>query len=206
MRPFIVRLTVTVIAASGALAMSPHAAQASLLNGCPDADASQPFQPWGDNAMYVAAPDGGFEQGGGVWDLEDGAAVVSGNESFQVGGAGDSNALALPDGSEAVTAPICIGLDSPTMRFFARNDGDPDTSLRVSVIIHTLLGPLTLPIGSVDGTDSWHPTPAFLLIANLTALPILNDGTAAIQLRFAPHGSGGDWRIDDVYVDPWKGR
>ena len=59
-------------------------------------------------------------------------------------------------------------------------------------------------LGSVDGTDSWHPTHTFLLLANLTALPIVNDGTASIRLRFAPHG--GDWRIDDVYVDPWKGR
>ena len=129
-----------------------------------------------------------------------------GNESFQVGGAGDSQALALPDGSSATTAPICVGLDSPTLRFFARNDGDPDSGLRVSVIVQTLLGPLTLPIGTVDGTDSWHPTPSLLLLANLTALPIVNDGTASIRLRFPPQGSGGDWRIDDVYVDPWKGR
>ena len=54
------------------------------------------------------------------------------------------------------------------------------------------------------GTDAWRPTPAFLLLANLTALPIVNDSTASIRLRFTPHG--GDWRIDDVYVDPWKGR
>jgi hypothetical protein len=32
----------------------------------------------------------------------------------------------------------------------------------------------------------------------------VNDGTASIRLRFTPYG--GDWRIDDVYVDPWKGR
>ena len=203
MRPLIVRLSVTVTAALAALAIATPAASASLLNGCPDAGASQPFQPWGDDAMYVLAPDGGLEQGGGAWDL-DGAAVVAGNESFQVGGAGDSWSLSLPDDGRATTADTCIGLDSPTMRFFARNDGDPDGRLVVSVIVDTLLGPLTLPIGSVDGTDAWHPTPPFLLLANLTALPIVNDSTASIRLRFTPHG--GDWRIDDVYVDPWKGR
>ncbi len=206
MRPFIVRLPVTVIAALAAVAMSPHVASASLLDGCPDADASQPFLPWGDQAMYVPAPDGGFEHGGGAWDLQDGATVVAGNETFQVGGAGDSQALSLPDGSDATTAPICIGLDSPTARLFVRNDGDADSSLRVSVVVQTLLGPLTLPVGTLGGTDSWHPTPSLLLLANLTALPIVNDGTATIRLRFSPRGSGGDWRIDDVYVDPWKGR
>lgn len=206
MRPFLARLSVTALAGIAALAIGAPAASASLLDGCPDADASQPFLPWGDQSMYVLAPDGGFEHGGDVWDLADGAAVVSGNESFQVGGAGDSQALALPDGSSATTAQTCIGLDSPTLRFFARNDGDPDAGLRVSVIVQTLLGPLTLPIGTVDGRDSWHPTPPLLLLANLTALPIVNDGTAQVRLRFRPQGSGGDWRIDDVYVDPWKGR
>lgn len=204
MRPFIVRLSVTVTAALAALAIAAPSAGASLLDGCPDADAVQPFLPWGDQSWYVLAPDGGLEQGGDVWSLRDGAAVVRGNETFQVGGEGDSWSLALPDGSQATTADACIGLDSPTMRFFARNDGDPDGFLSVSVVVHTLLGPLTLPIGSVDGTDAWHPTPPFLLLANLTALPIVNDGTASIRLRFTPHG--GDWRIDDVYVDPWKGR
>jgi len=204
MRPFIVRLSVTVTAALAALAIAVPSASASLLDGCPSADAVQPFLPWGDQSWYVLAPDGGFEQGGGVWSLEDGAAVVAGNESFQVGGAGDSWSLALPDGSRATSADVCIGLDSPTMRFFARNDGDPNGSLSVSVIVHTLLGPLVVPVGRVDGTDAWQPTPVFLLLANLTAVPIVNDGTASIQLRFTPHG--GDWRIDDVYVDPWKGR
>jgi hypothetical protein len=205
MRPFIVRLSITVTAAVAALAMAAPAASASLLDGCPSADAAQPFLKWGDESWYVLAPDGGFEQGGGAWSLAGGATVVNGNERFQVGGAGDSWSLSLPDGSRATSAEACIGIDSPTMRFFARNHGDPDASLRVSVVVDTLLGPLTVPIGSVDGgQSSWHPTPVFLLLANLTALPIVNDGTASIRLRFTP--DGGDWRIDDVYVDPWKGR
>src|SRR5437762_5499117 len=114
MRPFLARLSVTVTAAIAALAIGAPAASASLLDGCPDTDASQPFLPWGDESMYVLAPDGGFENGGDAWDLQDGAAVVRGNESFQVSGAHDSHALVLPDGSEATTAATCIGVDSPT--------------------------------------------------------------------------------------------
>jgi hypothetical protein len=205
MRPFIVRLSVSVTAALAALAIIAPSAGASVLDGCPANDAVQPFLPWGDQSWYVLAPDGGFEHGGDVWNLSDGAAVVSGNESFQVGGDADSWSLSLPDGSRATSADICIGIDSPTMRFFARNDGDPDASLRVSVIADTLLGRVTVPIGTVGGGQSaWHPTPIYPLLANLTALPIVEDGTASIRLRFEPHG--GDWRIDDVYVDPWKGR
>ena len=37
----------------------------------------------------------------------------------------------------------------------AVGESRPDSSLRVSVVIQALLGPLTVPIGAVDGTDSW---------------------------------------------------
>jgi hypothetical protein len=74
----------------------------------------------------------------------------------------------------------------------AVGESRPDSSRRVSVVIQTLLGPLTVPIGAVDGTDSWRPTPPLLLLAKLTALPIVNGSTASIRLRFAPRGSGGD--------------
>src|SRR5690242_21704738 len=99
MRPFIVRLSVTVTAALAALAIASPAASATLVDGCPDTGASQPFQPWGDDAMYVLAPDGGLEQGGDAWSLADGAAVVAGNASCQVSGPGDSSRLSRPDRS-----------------------------------------------------------------------------------------------------------
>ena len=65
------------------------------------------------------------QSGGSGWTLERGAAVVHGNEPFYVGGGGDACALALPPGGSATTAPVCIGIEHPTLRFFARNTGDP---------------------------------------------------------------------------------
>jgi len=63
-----------------------------------------------------------------------------------------------------------------------------------------------LPIADLAGSSDWQPGPAMLLLANLTALPIVDGGATHVRLRFTPLGAGGDWRIDDVYVDPWKGR
>src|SRR3954451_22077002 len=54
------------------------------------------FAPWHDNKGYVLSENGGFEQGDAGWTLAGGAAVVEGNETFAVGGAGDHQALALP--------------------------------------------------------------------------------------------------------------
>lgn len=60
----------------------------------PAAPLSQPFAQWTDTADYVLVPDGGLEAGGAEWTLARGAAVVEGNEPFQVGGASDHLALA----------------------------------------------------------------------------------------------------------------
>ena len=56
-------------------------------------------------------------------------------------------------------------------------------------------------------TRSWSPSlPALQLMGALNVLTL--DGlTSDIALRFTPKGTlfgSGTWRLDDVYVDPWK--
>src|SRR5688500_9811392 len=92
---------------------------------CAAQELSQPFMPWADPMSYTLAPDGGFEEGGSSWSLDDGAAVVSGNESHYVRSAGDTRSLKLPSGSSATSAAMCVGLEHPTLRLFARNTGSP---------------------------------------------------------------------------------
>ena len=41
--------------------------------------------------------------------------------------------------------------------------------------------------------------------AAVTALPLVTDGRVSVAFRFRPQGALGNWRIDDVYVDPLKG-
>ena len=99
MRPFLARLSVIVTAVIAALAIGAPGASASLLDGCPDADASQPFLPWGDQSMYVLAPDGGLEHGGDVWDLEDGATVVSGTRASRSAATATRSRSRFPTGA-----------------------------------------------------------------------------------------------------------
>src|SRR5690349_15218495 len=67
-------------------ALSSAPANASLLglagDQCADAPVSQPFTAWNDNADYELAPGGNFESSAQGWTLSNGAAVVTGNESF----------------------------------------------------------------------------------------------------------------------------
>jgi hypothetical protein len=159
---------------------------------CAPASASKTFLPWLDVADYVSAPGGDLESEG-PWDLDGGAAVVDGNEPFQVGGADDSASLRLPAGGSATTAPMCVGLEHPTLRFFAK--GPLLGALKVDAVV----GGHALPIGAVVGGGRWAPSLPLPIVLNNLALLQQTD----VSFRFTPL-LGSSWSVDDVYVDPYR--
>jgi hypothetical protein len=168
-----------------------------------DSTSKKVFAPWGDSANYARLLNNGFESGTTGWVMSGGAKVVSGNESFKVGGTGDSRSLLLPAGSSAYSATVCFKLGDWHMRMFARNVGSSTGKLRVQVIVPSLLGGLLtiLDGGTFSSSGSWAPSPRMnLLLSNVTSLL----GTRAVAFRFAPVGTGAAYQIDDVYLDPWK--
>jgi hypothetical protein len=178
------------LGAVGALAVLALAAPQAHA-ACPAQPLDQTFRPWLDYASYQQAPDSGFESGGS-WSLSGGATVVDGNEPYLDG----TKSLDLPPGSTATTAPICVTVAHPTIRFFARNTGAALAPLTVTVQFKTLLGlPLELPVGVVLGGAEWAPTLPLLLVGNL-----LSD---EVRFRFTT-AAGSAWRVDDVYVDPYS--
>jgi hypothetical protein len=123
-----------------------------------------------------------------------------------VGRAADGSALALPNGSAATTSTMCVGLLDPTLRLFALNKGSLLSTLKVEVLYTDALGKAhAQTIGLVLGTGTWQPTLPTLMLANLSALPLVTDGQVKVAFRFTPQGLFGNWQIDDVYVDPLKG-
>jgi hypothetical protein len=191
-------LALLVLLAALAVLALPGPAHAS---GCPDQPLARTFQPWLDPAWYVAAPDGGLEAGAEGWALDGGAAVVAGNEPFYVGDPGDARSLALPTGASATTPPVCMGVEHPTLRFFARNTGSPTSTLVVSVVFRDLLGrERALPVSAIVAGDEWAPTPVVPVLVNLLSLL----GDQQVAFRFTALDERGEWTIDDVYVDPYK--
>jgi len=164
---------------------------------CDDATAAKVFAPWLDGASYSLAPGGNAEGPTSGWTFAGGAQVVSG---------GGAKSFAIPSGGKLTTAPVCVGLENPTIRFFARRTGGSLLStLAVSVRFQTVLGlTATLPIGVVPGlSTSWSPSLPMTVIANL--LPLLPNDKTAVQFQFTPV-LGGSWAVDDVYVDPMRMR
>jgi hypothetical protein len=169
---------------------------------CSDFEMSQVFLPWVDPADYVLDPGGSFEDGAAGWTLS-GAQIASGNEPYHVGNASDSNSLSLPGGSSATTSTVCVGLEHPSVRFFARNTGSPLGTLRVDVLFEDAAGAVhSVPIGVVLGlAGGWQVSTPMPIIANL--LPLLPGNYTPVAFKLTPQG--GSWKVDDFYVDPRHG-
>jgi len=194
------------LAASAASASRAEAADGSLL-GC-GYTPEHPFLRFLDPLPYTLAPDGGFEAGAAGWQLSGGAKVVSGNNSFYLSGAG-SKALQIPSGGSATSPPMCVPLLLPVVRF-AATGGAFLSTLKVEAVWNDSAGRQKsielLPI-VLGGARSWLPTLPLLQLGGALNALTLNGLTTEMSFRFTPRGGlfgSGTWKIDDIYVDPWK--
>ena len=95
---------------------------------------------------------------------------------------------------------ICVGIEHPTLRFFAKNNRALLSTMTVEVIFETSLGlKLAAPVGVLLPNGLWKPSPRFLVVANL--MPLLPGEHTPVQFRVRSVGLG-TWSVDDFYVDP----
>jgi hypothetical protein len=190
-------------------AAGPSTASAGVLvasaPNCDNGAVSQPFAQFGDDNSYFLSPGGDFENGAGEW-ADSGARVVGDQEPWQVNGDG-SHALNIPAGRSVVSPTMCVGIEHPTMRFFAHRSGGGllavASNLLVTARVETSLGLVVeVPVGTLTTLTNgakWNKTPTQIVLASL--LPLLPGEHTPIQFRFTAVGTS-DWVIDDVYVDP----
>ena len=190
------------------MCLAPATANAGILvntesaKNCTTQVLEQPFKRWLDYFRYTLVPGGNFESGAPAWTLSN-AKVVSGNEPFYVRSSRDARSLSLGASGSAVSRPVCVGIDYPILRFFARNRGLVTSSLSVEVLFETSLGQvMSMPVGVVPSLGSWQPTLPVAVVANL--LPLLPNQKTAVAFRIRAVGLGGNWQIDDVFVDPHR--
>jgi hypothetical protein len=188
----------------------PGSASAGVLvasaPSCDNGAASQPFAQFGDDNSYFLAPGGNFESGAAGWSLG-GARVVGDQEPWRVADDNGSHALSIGAGRSVVSPTVCLGLEHPTMRFFAHRSGGGLlgglSQLVVTARVETSLGLVVeVPVGTVTTLTNgvqWNRTPTQVVLASL--LPLLPGEHTPVQFRFTAVGTG-DWVIDDVFVDP----
>jgi hypothetical protein len=181
-----------------ALVALPAVAQAA----CPTTPTTQAFKSLGDNAQYSLVSNGAFESGTGGWSLT-GSATAAGNESYKVHGSSDSKSLSINPTGLAVSPALCVGIEHPSFRFFARRTSGSWGTLNVKLRWTGSDGKTNeTVVGSLNGDTSWTASPALALA---TTLPLWQSGqTASVRIVFDPEDFGGAWAIDDVYVDPYR--
>jgi hypothetical protein len=189
-------LTAMFVAAPAAFAGSSGSAG---VPGC-GYDGTSVFAPWGDNSSYTLTPDGGFENAADGWTLDGGAAVVESNETFQVGGAADHQALDLPAGSSATSPSFCVSRREDIVRLFVRTDSGRKARLKVEVLYTDATGATeSVRIDRLRASDSWDASDRLKLALPKQARSKL--ATASVSLRFTPLDDDG-FQVDDVYIDP----
>lgn len=169
---------------------------------CDGLGAEQPFLDWGDDDLYVLADGGDFESPLDGWQLRGGASVVEGGNTLRPRSSGHS--LALPAGSSATSAPICVSSRTPTARLFSTTGARAYGSLlKVEVLyLDRATGAVerALPLSALTHERAWDASRRIDLAQALFDLDPETD-RGAIRLRFTPL-LGSDWRIDDVFIDP----
>ncbi len=197
------------VLAAGALAIVAlgTGAQATLAYGtplqCTARSQAAVFAPWGDKAYYFLASNGNFENGSTNWSLTGGASVASGNETSYVGARSDSHSLNIPAGGAAESRTFCVSRGEDVVRLFVNNSHTSGAILHVDA---TVVNPDTGAVGysafDVNGdvpSSAWSPT-AQLKIPNLLG----GSGTEQLTLRLSIRGTPTTWKVDDIYVDPFK--
>jgi len=172
---------------------------------CPAGTLSQPFKQFGDNAYYTLAPGAGFESGMTAWSLS-GSTLATGNERYFLRGTSDSRALKVAANGVAVSPSLCVDSGMPTLRLVGKKlNANVTGQLKVEILYKTSSGDTKVSLagqmahGSKENYSDWKPSNILKLT---TALPISSlGGTATVQLRVSAD-KGGDWLIDDVFVDP----
>jgi hypothetical protein len=200
---------VALLTAAVGAALAVTATVASAAGTCVFPTSSALFKPWADTNSYFVAPGGDFEAGLSGWSAAGGAGVVSGNESYGVGGAGSSS-LGLPTTSSVVTTPtMCVTSNAPVFRMFVKNNGNLghiDGQLAVYLNFSGADGKLQqVKIAALTVTNTkWTLSPKISFIQYLSTP--LQSGYANISFTIRPNDTHGNWQIDDLYVDPYSSK
>jgi hypothetical protein len=187
------------ILATAALAVSASPALAGT-TACSGATTSPVFSPWGDAALYTPFKGAGFESGASGWSWGGKANIVAGDDATLVGAIG-THAVDIPGGGLAKSPWLCVDSTMPSMRFMVRRvSGTGDLTVK-----GTLAGTgfSAAIVTTVAGTATWQPSAIVYFPSVFTTL-VANGGLNA-QFQFVAD-AGTVYRIDDVYMDPYKTR
>jgi hypothetical protein len=199
-----VAATLAVVAVVGAFGAGFGVAGNAAPPSCTVSTAtSQPFLQWNDQSYYFLAPGGSFEQALTGWHFTGAVHAISGNESYYVNGASDTQSLWFDHNASAQSPNVCVTIHSPSVRLFAKNSGDRRSTLQVMLNYTDKSGKAkSAQVGSLTASADWAPTTSILFLDKVAPV-VGGQGQTLVSFTFHVFGAG-NWQIDDFYVDPIK--
>ena len=185
----------------------------------------QPFDQFGDRRDYVLAPSGAFEHIDATlnpleltidlsqlgWQPRSGAGITLGNEAYYLRRHTDGWSLALPEGAAATSPAMCVDLHYPHMRVVTRASSRSTPTSDLKLAVHVAYPGSETPgfqrvdtVNGLEGSDvrqGWRVSPDIPLRPERGGT---KPGPRLAALRFT--AVSGDWKIDDIYVDPRRHR
>jgi hypothetical protein len=161
------------------------------------------FASLGDMRDYVLAPGGSFEgKDLAGWQVLK-AKTGGGGSPLEVREVDDNKrSLHIPPGGSATSPAMCVDLHYPTFRLMTKAQ-QAKGQLQVELVYPDSENPVFHPVGSLTaGSKDWQAS------ADMPVFPERGGaapGMRRVALRFtsvAAGGSAGEWRLDDLYVDP----
>ena len=186
----------TALAVAGAITAGPGRASACTTK--------QAFAGFGDSAYYALFIGGNIEGDGAPWKATGSVSVSAENESHRIGNASDKSSLSLGKGSSASFHAGCLPQLNPSVRLMARA-ASGSGSLRIDVTYkdpNSVLHTVNLATLSAADYRDWAPTEALGFLNTDQSLSSQVSGNIELTLT----ASGGTWKIDDVYIDPYQRR
>jgi hypothetical protein len=184
--------------ALAALLIGASSAMADLAP-CQTGSSAPVFLPWADLAQYSVVKGGGFESGASGWSWGGQANIVSGDDGHLASAPG-SHAVQIPGGGTAKTPWTCVDITTPTLRFLVRRVSGTG-NLTVKGQIAGSSGLALTVFNVIAGSGTWQPSPIVIFPSVFTSL--LTTGGLNAQFTFTSD-PGTTYRIDDVYLDPFK--
>ena len=184
------RLVTTAGVAAVAALAAPAAASAAE---CPVQPTTQAFAAYGDPNQYFAAPGGTFDSLDS-WNRIRSPQLTGGFNLLEL--TSESDAVALKSGEGVSSVSFCVDRTMPHLRFVANHDGGGQLDVTVTTRYN---GGSDSNSGSIapDSHRLWAPSQFVDL--KTSAIPEGEQGTTTVTFR-----SQGDWRVDDVAIDPYR--
>lgn len=173
----------------GAVCLAGALPGAAMAAECPVQPTSKAFAQFGDLNDYYLAPGGAFETLS--WTKVGYVTLSDDNDPFNLSAGQKSVKL---DANESVSTSFCVDRTMPHLRFVAKGDGQLNVTVSTAYA-----GSTNTSSGGLSPADHRVWSPSQFVMLNTGSIPAGESGTATITLR-----SSEQWRIDNVFVDPYR--